>query len=288
MKNMFIFIKSGSLAASAFFLFFMWACSENSEPPEGFVAQVNNEYLLNAELDYSIPVGMDKESSFSLKKNVITRWINREIFFQTAKKEGLILSDKDKYQVDQFYKTLLVQKFIDQKLNKVYRISDKDIEDYYQEHREEFKRAADEVHIVHLLLEHRDRAIFNEISQSKSLQEIIEKHYFNEKSTSLMPNKDLSFIALNSLPESFVKTLRRMKTGEISAPIKTEFGYHFLQLFAKAKAGSYRDLELIKKHIKLRLIRDKREKDKKALLESLKSNAQVQTYLSKIKNQVIE
>ena len=289
MLNSFKLLKSRSrLAASAFLVVFLAGCAENNQPPEGFVAQVNDEYLLNEELSYSIPSGMDKESAFSLKKNTITRWINREIFFQAAKAERLTLSEREKFQVDNYYKALLVNKYIDQKLNKVYHISDKEIEDYYREHREEYKRENEEVHIAHLLLENRDRAIFNEISHAASLQDIIEKHYFNEKSTGIMPNKDLGYITVNSLPDNFVRTLRRMKTGSISSPIKTKYGFHFLQLFAWAKKNSYRDLEIVKPQIKLRLIQEKREMDEKVLLESLKSKAQVQTYLSKIKDQVNE
>jgi parvulin-like peptidyl-prolyl isomerase len=278
--------KSCKFAALIFFAYVFVFCNGGNKPPEEFVAQVNNEYLLNAQLNHQAPKFLDPESRFSLKKELITEWVNKEIFYQAALSEGQKLNDWEQYQVESYRKDLLIRKYLNHKMRKDFPVSDRDIENYYEEHKEEFKRSEEEVHVVHLLIENRDRAIFNEISKTESLQAIIEKYYFNEKSTEIMPNGDLGYIPVSSLPNTFIRRIKKMKTGSVSSAIKTDNGYHFLQLNDWAKKGTYKSIDIVEKQIKFRLIREKRETYKQNLLETLKSEAQVQTYLSKIKDQV--
>ena len=149
----------GNLFAITFFTFLLISCAKEVEPPEGFVAQVNDSYLLKDHLDYSVPDGLSEEASYSLKKNIISKWIEDEVLYQSAMKEEIQIAEKDQYLLDNYRKALIIQNYLEQKLNKDYKISQKEIEDYYRDHVNEFQRAEDEVHIIHLLLENRDNAI---------------------------------------------------------------------------------------------------------------------------------
>ena len=258
------------------------SCEKEKKAPQGFIAQVNDHYLLNKHLQYSVPPGLNSETAFALKNNLISRWIEGEVLFQTAIAEGVTLSDKDRYLLHEYEKSLYIEKYLAQKLDRDYKVSEKEIENYYKEHLREFKRTEDEVHLVHLLMEQRDNAIFKEIKGAENLNVIIEKYYFNEKSMPERPNGDLGYVPIHSLDERFVKVLKRMKTGAISSPIKTEQGYHFIQLLDWQKKGSTIALDLVRNEIILRLKREKRQEEKKRLLRELKEKAQIQTYLSKI------
>lgn len=258
------------------------SCEKEKEAPHGFVAQVNDHYLLNEHLQYAVPPGLDSETAFALKNNLISRWIEGEVLYQTALAEGITLSDKDKYLLHEYEKSLYIQKYLAQKLDRDYKVSEKEIEDYYKDHSGEFKRTEDEVHIIHLLMEQRDNAIFKEIKQAGNLNDIISKYYFNEKSTPERPNGDLGYVAVRNLDVRFINTLKRMKTGAISSPIKTDQGYHFIQLLDWQKKGSTIDLDLVRDEIILRLKREKRQEERERVLRELKEKAQIQTYLSKI------
>jgi peptidyl-prolyl cis-trans isomerase C len=179
-------------------------------------------------------------------------------------------------------KNMLVQRYLEQKLNRDYRISQRDIEDYYREHTEEFIRTEDEAHIVHLLLEQQDQAVFRDIREAKNLKDIIKKYYMSEQSTMERPNDDLGYVPLNRLPEEIVRTVKRMKTGNISGPIRTDQGYHFIELVDFQKEGTARDLELVRDEIILRLKKERRDEEFLRLKRELKESFQVQTYLSKI------
>jgi len=258
------------------------ACKQQSEIPEDLVAQVNDEFLLISQLNYMVPEGIESELSLALKKNIISNWIDDEVLFQAALEEGLKLDSKEMFLLRKYEKSLLIQRYLNQRINRNYRISQKDIEDYYNDHSSEFIHNEDEMHIVHLLLEQRDNAIFREIRESNNLLEIIKKYYFDEKSTIGRPNGDLGYIPVANLPNQFGSVLKRMKTGAISGSIRTDQGYHFLQLKDRQAKGNRKVIELVKDEITFRLKKERREMELDRLVKDLKEKAQIQTYLSKV------
>ena len=268
--------------AAALFLFLAIACRQTKKMPENMVAQVNDRYLLSNELEYSTAGNLDKNATLAFKKNKIASWVDEESLYQAALREGFKLSAREQFFIDEYTRALLVQRYLNSKLDKDYSVSRQDIEEFYSKNRKEFIRREDEVHIVHLFMEHRDKAIFAEIKKTDDLAALIKKYYFDEKSTSEQPNGDLGYVALSVLPDNFVRVLKRLKTGAVSKPIRTKNGYHFLQLIDSEKKGSVRDVDLVKNQIIFRLKRERREAEKERLLREAKNNVQIQTYLSKI------
>jgi len=258
------------------------ACDQNHELPPDLVAQVNDAYLIRDNLNQRISSELPDETLLSMKKMIIKQWVEDEIVYQSALSDGLSWDESDLFLIENYKKSLLIQKFLDNKLNKNFRISDKEIEDFYNDNKKEFIRKKDEAHIIHLYIEKRDNAIFREIAESKNLNEIIDKYYFNTRSTYESPNGDLGYVSLESLPEIIQNAVKRQKTGTISDPLRSREGYHFIQLMDKQRAGSQVDLELVKDEIVLRLKWQKREQERERLMGELRGNVQVKTYLSKV------
>ncbi len=280
-KQIHFFRGYGLLLAVTLFVI-LQSCQKKAALPEDMVAQVNDNYLTETQLNYRVPDGLSSDVRLALKKQIITRWVESEALYQAAQAEGLTLSEQEKFFVNEYRKGLLVQKFLDEKLNRDYRISQKEIDDYYREHRDEFIRDQDEVRLIHLFMEQKDKAIFSEIAKSDDLLQIVKKYYFNEKSTAERPNGDLGYVPFSSLLTQFQRVIKRMKTGAISRPIKTKDGYHFFQLLDRQPKGSVRELDLVRDEIIIKLKREKRQQEKERLLNEAKSKAQIQTYLSKI------
>ncbi len=265
------------LAASLF------ACKKSEKMPEDMVAQVNDHYLRLAQVNASVPAGLSDDLALSLKKNVISRWVENEAIYESAVKAGTELSDYDKFLINEYRKSLVIQHYLDRKLKGKLSVSEKEIEDYYEKHKDEFKRAKDEVHVIHLRITQSDPAIFKEIRNSNNLMEIIKKFYFDEKSTINQPNGDLGYVPISEFPSAFAKVLKRMKTGTITKrPIKTSDGYHFFQLLDRQKAGTVRSLDLVRDEIVLRLKKQHRDEAIKEIVQEAKQKVQIQTYLSKI------
>lgn len=257
-------------------------CKRQIELPENLIAQVNNEFLVLDQLNYMIPDDLDPELSLSLKKTVISNWVDEEVLYQMALEEGYKLDDKEKFLLKRYEKSLIVQRYLNQRIDRSFRVSQREIEDYYRDHAQEFVYQDESVHIIHLLLEQRDNAIFTEIQNSRDLMEIIRRYSFDQKSTLSRPNGDLGYVVLKSLPDPFSSVIKKMKTGSISAPIRSDQGYHFFQLLDRQSRGNPIDLELVKNEIMLRLKKERRELELDRHIKDLKEKAQIQTYLSKI------
>ncbi len=270
----------------AFFviILYLWACNKPKELPENLVAQVNDQYLLNSQLSYRVPPGLDHDVALALKKSIISDWVETEALYQEARTEGMALNEKERFFVNEYAKALLVQRYLDQRLDRDYKIPQKEIENYYRDHKKEFVRTEDEVHLIHVFIEQKDPAIFKEIRQSENLLPIIHKYYFDKKTTRERPNGDLGYLPVSALKKEYVRVLKRMKTGDISSPIKMHDGYHFFQLMDWQKEGSTRDLDLVRNDIILRLKREHRLDEKARLVKTAKEKVQIQTYLSKIQD----
>ena len=283
---MFTLLKGYGGFITVTFVFFIGitACKQEPSPPENMVAQVNDSYLLKQQLDYSIPADLDKDVALALRKDIISKWVENDVLYQAALAEGFKLSPKYAFFVDEYRKALLVQEYVDQKLNKNYKISVKEINSYYQEHQNEFIRSEDEVRVVHLWMEQRDNAIFREIRKSDELLSIIKKYFFDQKSSRERPNGDLGYLPITYFPQAMRRIIKRMKVGAISRPLQTEQGYHFFQLLDRQKKGSLRELELVKNKIVIRLKQIRIMEARAQLVKQAKSDAQIQTYLSKIQN----
>ncbi len=260
----------------------LWGCREEKIPPSDIVAQVDESYLTKKELNYNIPSGFSNDIVLDLKKNLINKWVEEEIFLKSAEQEGLTLDDKEEYLIEEYRKSLLIQKYLEQKLNRNIIVTEREIDNYYKMHKDEFVRTENEIHLIHLLLQQKDKAIFDEIRKTDNLMPLIEKYYFDQKSTVEMPNGDLGYVAEKDLPKKFLNVLKKMKTGVISRPIKMDDGFHFIQLIDRKNAGTYRDLELVRNDIVLRLRKEHQTEELTRLKRELKEKFQVQTFLSKI------
>lgn len=273
---------SGILIIVFFSAIYLLNCERQLEESDELVAQVNDGYLLINQLNYLVPENIDPELNLALKKNLISKWVDDEILYQAALDDGMKLDEKEQFLVDKYSKSLLIQRYLSLKVDRNYRISQKEIEDYYKEHNKEFIFKDDVVRIVHLLMEQRDKAIFNEIRESKNLMEIIKKYYFDNKSKTERPNGDLGYLSVSALPSNFMNVINRMKTGAISSPISSDQGYHFIQLIDRQSKGDIKDQELVQDEIILRLKKEKRQMELERLLKDLKDKSQIQTYLSKV------
>jgi len=261
---------------------FISGCSSKDDTKSNVVAQVNTAQITNSELESSIPVGVTDEVKIALKRNLMEKWIEEEIFYQVALEEGLSLSEEEMAQVRNYEKRLLIQKYIDTRLSQNYRILDQEVEDYYNMHKREFVWDDEVAHIIHLVLENDDRDIRNEILQSKDILSVIKKNFLDQQSTPERPIGDLGYQRLSEFPTTIQRRIKNLKTGSISGPIKTDYGYHYIQLLDYQKKGTIKELDLAREEIRMRLQVLKRNEEIASIKQSLRSRFTIQTDLSKL------
>ncbi len=258
------------------------ACSTETVQETDIVAQVNDVYITNTFLDEASSPQKSEEVRAALKRKIMEKWIEDEILYQSALKEGLTLSKYEEQQIAAYRKRILIEKYLEKHLNRNYRVLDQEVEDYYSQHVQEYVWNEDYVHLIHLVLDNDDRVIRREIGNTKDLMEVIKKNFFDQKSTAERPIGDIGYVPLNKLPEKLASLIKNMRTGTIRGPIKTEYGYHYVQLMDYQKKGATKPLDIVKEEIIERIRLQKRKSELNDLMRDLRTEFTIQTDLSKL------
>lgn len=264
---------------------FLAACEEEQRPRQNVVAQVNLAQMTTEDLEASVPPTGSKEVRSALKRKLIEKWIEDEIFFQAAVKEGLTLSERELNQVRNYSRSLLIDKYLDKYVNVNYKPLDLEIDNYFQRHKAEFLWEDEYAHIIHLVLDTDDRMLKEEIPKSTSLLDVIKNNFLDQQSSIEKPVGDLGYVKVNDLPSKLAQTVRQAKTGAIRGPIRTEYGYHYIQVIDLQPAGAQQELEVVKDEIVMRLKIERRLKEIGKLKQSLQPTFTIQTDLTKLDQQ---
>lgn len=232
-------------------------------PPDKTVVTVNGEPLSLEEFDAEFRLMQINYSAVTegqmraIKRRLFEQVINRRILLQQAHKDGIGLTQKEAEEalqdalkeVPEDFKMVLkvkgvspdiwkrkllqerlAQKVVDLEVNSKVDITPTEVEDYYWTHLPDYWRPQ-AVHARHLIVQRKG-------DLDKALAALKKQEDFATVATTLSvgPQKaeggDWGFMSVNRLPPEYLKALEPLKPGEISKPVKDNFGYHLFQLIA--------------------------------------------------------
>jgi peptidyl-prolyl cis-trans isomerase D len=224
--------------------------------------------------------------------------------------EGLIGDDLKQKKVDQLFNTLLVSEKYVQDVNKfknnqvtvqgvkigrqalapLISISEEEINAYlnkaenqsaleaaYSENIEKYNKP-EEVKARHILLSGDKPETLKEIQairakvNPKNFAEIAQKR--TQDPTGKNNGGDLGWFSTGRMVPEFEKVAFNMKKGEISEPVKTEFGYHIIYVEDK-KAAENKPIESVKKELARSAVQKTKAQDLDQVLKSTAKEIQV-------------
>ncbi|AGE76773.1 TPA: peptidylprolyl isomerase PrsA [Bacillus thuringiensis] len=116
-------------------------------------------------------------------------------------------------------------------------ITDKDLKAKFEDYKKEIKAS-------HILVKDEETAkkVKDELAQGKSFEELAKQ--YSEDTGSKEKGGDLGFFGPGKMVKEFEEAAQKLKKGEVSEPVKTQFGYHIIKVtdnhadatFDKAKA----------------------------------------------------
>jgi peptidyl-prolyl cis-trans isomerase C len=272
------------IMAMGLFILFGHGCQKDSVPKIEIVAKVGDFTLTRNELLKWLPPNLPEENKEIVARQFVDRWVQNTALFIAAQEQGYALTNYEQWAITNLQKEMLAQKYLDSKMPAQIPLTDEEISRYYDEHKEEFKREEDEVHIIQLFLENLDRAISSEIRSSNSLLEVIKKNYLDSQVNRLLEkNGDLGYVPVSSLRKEIMWYIRNGKTGRIYGPIKIESGNYYFQMMDKQPAGSYRSRDLVLDKIKTRLLNVNRKKIELEVASSVVDKLNPEIYPEHIK-----
>ena len=170
------------------------------------------------------------------KKMVLEQLIADKLLLLYAKRNLIESEPEFKAELAKLKDTLLVN-YVGTKLLSEVKVSDKEIEEYYNANPEKFK-VGETVNASHILVDTEElaREIYAKISAGEVSFEDAAREY------SSCPSKEnggnLGDFGRGQMVPEFDKAVFDMQVGEItSEPVKTQFGYHLIKLLSKSEGG---------------------------------------------------
>ena len=195
-----------------------------------------------------------------------------------------------KLTLDQYKKELkidlLMQQVIDREIEPNIKVSEKDIQTFYEKNKEKFYKAKKARASV-ILIKAKRGDTKSEKSAQQKIESILEKikngSTFSEMATkysqdSLAPKGgDLGYFTKNQIFEAFSVRAFDMKVNEVSPVFKTGLGFHILKL-TDLKEGKTMPLDKVKIRIEKILRKNKMGNATRNYVEKLKQKSKIKMY----------
>jgi peptidyl-prolyl cis-trans isomerase C len=171
------------------------------------------------------------------------QYLERESLAAAISKQNLLDKDLINAELNEFKKEMLISRYFEKFLKD--KITDSAIRNYYNSHSSDYEEK--KAHVAHILIrtnkkmaeiERRAKLTIAQEAWSKlqagSKIKDLAKQYSEDK-ISTKKGGDLGWIKQGSIDPRFSKIVFSLKSGEISKPFETAFGYHIVQLIEEVK-----------------------------------------------------
>lgn len=314
-RYVFLILLVGFIFSIGIFL----GCNSRSERDKAssiICAQVNrkkismedfNQELQRLNLDTEGPYLESEERIKSLKKELLLLMIDKELLIQEANTKGITIGPEDlkvslkdisqgypsgKFSVEDyltnnnyenwrsfFSEGLLVKRLIQQEIEPTLHISEEEMRSFFLSHMQDFNRDKE--------FRARQIVVESEIEAREILKLLQKGHDFAKlaKERSLSPDReiggDLGYFGIGQMPPEFDEVMLRLKKGEISDVVQSDYGYHVFQLMEirKPKEATW---EEAKPKIEQILLTKKRDRAFHDWLLDLRSRARIKINLKAI------
>jgi foldase protein PrsA len=221
------------------------------------VERMKNQYIQVMHTDFTSPDG--KQLLENIEKQTLNSLVDREILLQAAKKMDISVESSEiddeindikakNYNNDEkafkealktnnlpmsklkegIEKDKLVKKVRDKIVEERIVISDKEKKEYFKTNKAEFTQAA-KVKASHILVKDEKLAndIYTQIKNGAKFEDLAKKHSIDTGSK--VVGGDLGFFEKGKMVPEFEKAVWNLKVGELSPPVKSQFGYHIIK-----------------------------------------------------------
>ena len=240
------------------------SCAKDTEAGGPVLASVENSVLGRAEaerLKLAVP-----NKNYALN-DVIASWIDRELLYLAAKHGGLETDETLISQVNIYRKDLLGNAFMNNCVASQISIENYEIKAYYDKYRSSFKRQNSSAKVMHFFTTSDSTAqyIFNILKKPKSSDD--------RKALLESYNVNITTVEKNHLVEQLdLSIFSNNRTNFTLDPIKTDYGYHVIDVLDRYKAGSQINIDEAYDEIYQRLFNQKKALRSINFLDSLRNH----------------
>ncbi|MCD6269742.1 MAG: peptidylprolyl isomerase [Deltaproteobacteria bacterium] len=237
MKNCFSRIL---LATALITLICTWAVLPLAAADDPVVAEIGSEKLTLSQFHTEIkglpPNLKQMASDKKMQKEFLEQLATSHLIYQEGIKQGIDKEPLVQSQIEDTTRKIVLATLLQREIeSRIKTPTEKDIEQYYQTHADEFKQEK-QVRARHILVE-------NEATAKKIAAKLKDGADFVAlaKESSSCPSSakggDLGFFTHDRMVKEFADVAFKLKKGETSDPVKTKFGYHIIQVVDIKESG---------------------------------------------------
>lgn len=260
--------------------------TEDTAKGNSILAEVNGIKITLGDFDKevsSVPASYQGMINAN-KKKFLDDLILQELLYQEAVKNKL---DKDKEvakTMERLKKKVLAQKLLEKEVIELPKVSEEDMKKYYEENKDAYK-VPEQINAAHILIKVKEGATEKEDKEALAKAEDLLKKIkrggdFSQlaKDNSDCPSKtkggELGFFSRGQMVPEFEEAAFKLKVGEVSGIVKTQFGYHIIKVLDKKEPGQ-KEFAEVKDEIEQKLTKEKQKSAFDNYTKDLKAKAKI-------------
>ncbi|MSR88328.1 MAG: hypothetical protein EXS67_01575 [Candidatus Margulisbacteria bacterium] len=201
--------------------------------PKNIIATVGKTKITIEELNSRIS-GFPPQYSEALKQKenkakLLDQMIDEQLLVNAAKKSGEDKSASYKKQIQDAQKQILLDALIKDKIDKNITVTDEDAQAFYTSKPEQFQ-ATEQRNASHILVKTEAEAseIKKAVDKGADFEALAKEK--SQDPSAASNSGSLGWFARGQMVPEFEQAVFVLTKGQISGPIKTQFGYHIIKL----------------------------------------------------------
>ncbi|MEA3332997.1 MAG: peptidylprolyl isomerase [Pseudomonadota bacterium] len=244
------------------------------------VAEIGSEKItlsqFQAELKKLPPNLQQMASDKKMQKEFLEQLATSKLLYQEGIKQGLSKDPVIMEQIDEVSHKIILAALLQREIEaRIKAPTPEEVNQYYLTHADEFKQAK-QVRARHILVkdETEAKAVEAELKKGADFATVAK-----EKSScpSSAKGGDLGFFTRDRMVKEFSDTAFALKVGKVSAPVKTQFGYHIIEVVEIKEAGA-KPLDEVRTAIENQLTQKNKSQVFNDYINGLKKKTKVTLY----------
>ncbi len=214
------------------------------------------------------------------KKRLLDQAVEELLIYEHAKDGEWLKQANVEHEIKSAMQQVLVGLFLQYEVESKLIVDDEEIKKYYEQNKSTYSDV-ERFHARHILFKTADeaKALYARLNMGADFATLAQE---NSIGPTAIKGGDLGWFESGQMVPEFEQACRKLKKGQVSAPVKTQFGWHLIKLEDYQAAKPY-DLADVREEIRAALKKNKHEKQVQALLADLKNKTTVETHLELLK-----
>ena len=250
------------------------ARDDSTLPPDAIV-RVGDEVLTGSHLEILLPSGEKTPFSAAEKAAWVHQWVEMELLYGEAVRRGLHNDPRVRARLERFEREFLADHLTFLELRERIEVSEEEIEEYFEDHRDQY---INEYRVSHIMVNtHEEAAEILELLGTRSFAWVANRHSVDPVARR---GGDLGYLTKGNMIPAFETVIFDMKPGEVSGIIPSDFGYHIIKLVGMREAQVKVELADIRERIMKELVMARRNVAYHELLDRLFESTEVEYFNS--------